>query len=119
MIREHVARSPVVAPEEGVGRRNERFDGRDQLAVGHLAPEVAPEHLDRIQLRAVGGQVEHHQAASRSAQHRLDLLVLVGVGVVPSYVEGARRMLLQKRFEQFGHLRPALASTGEDYSYVW
>jgi hypothetical protein len=107
-------RSPVVALKEGVGRRNERFDGREQLAMGHLAPEVAPEHLDGVQPGAVGWQVEQHQSTSRSTQDRLDLVVLMGVGVVPGHVDSACRMLLQQCFQQLGDLTPAFAATNEN-----
>jgi hypothetical protein len=43
------------------------------------------------------------------AGDRLDLVVLVGVGVVPGHVDGARRVLLKQRSQQFGCIsRPRL-----------
>src|SRR5918998_3943948 len=43
----------------------------------HLPAEVAPEHLGRVEPRAVGRQVEQHQPTRRPTQHRLDLVVLL------------------------------------------
>src|SRR5215217_1697526 len=59
--------------------------------------------------------MQQDQSACRSAQDHLDLVVLMGVGVVPGYIHGARRMLLQQRLQQFGDLTPALTPTDEDH----
>lgn len=67
--------------------------------MGDLAPELAPEHLDRVQPRAVGREVQQNEAPGRAAQHRLDLVVLVRAGIVPGDVDGLGRVFGQERFE--------------------
>jgi hypothetical protein len=76
---------------------------------------VAPEHLDGVLPGAVGRQVEQNQPTRRPTHHRLDLVVLVGVGIIPSHLDTTRRMLLQQCFEQLGSLPPALAATEQDH----
>src|SRR3712207_7026944 len=82
----------VAAVEELPRRLEDRVDALEQLAVGDLAAEVPPEHLDRVQPRAVGRQVQEDEPARGAAQYGLDLLVLVGAGVVPGDVDGAAGM---------------------------
>jgi hypothetical protein len=41
--REHAAGVSIIALEEIVGRRVQRFDAREEFAISHLAAEVAPE----------------------------------------------------------------------------
>ncbi len=65
----------------------------------HLTPEVSPEHLDGIEPGTVGRQVKQHQPTRRSTQNRLDLIIFVGIGVVPGYIDSSCRVLLQQRFE--------------------
>jgi hypothetical protein len=97
--RETPPRKSVVTIQERVGCRNECLDGSEQFAVGHLAPDVTPEHLDWVQPGAVDRKVRQHQTTRRSAQHRLNVVVLVGIGVVSGHVDSPRRMLFQQRFE--------------------
>ncbi len=66
----------VVTVEEGPGGFNQGVDAGEQLTVCDLAAELAPEHLNRVQPRAVGWEVKQDEAPGRAAQHRLDLLVL-------------------------------------------
>ena len=82
--------------------------------MGYLAPEVSPEHLDGIEPGTVGRQVKQHQPTRRSTQNRFDLIVFVGIGVVPGHVDDARRMLLQQRFEQLGDLGATLTPADQD-----
>src|SRR5215212_8372285 len=55
--REGSPRTSVISLEEIVGRRDQCLDVPEQLAVGHLPAEVAPEHLDGVEPGAVGRQV--------------------------------------------------------------
>jgi hypothetical protein len=53
----HGAGCLVVALEEGCGGGDESVEAGEELAVRDLGAEVAPEHLDRVEPRAVGWQV--------------------------------------------------------------
>src|ERR687898_727859 len=99
----------VAAVEELPRGLEDRVDALEQLAVGDLAPEVPPEHLDRVQPRAVGRQVQEDQPARGAAQHGLDLLVLVRARVVPGDVDGLAGVLHEQRPEQLGHPLAPLA----------
>src|SRR5918993_2728933 len=106
----------VAAVEELPRGLEDRVDALEQLAVGDLAAEVPPEHLDRVQPRAVGRQVEEDEPARGAAQHGLDLLVLVGAGVVPGDVDGPTGVPGQELLQKLGHLAPPLAPARDDDS---
>nr|WP_244936461.1 hypothetical protein [Methylobacterium currus] len=105
----------VVTVEESLGGFNQSVDAGEQLAVCDLAAELAPEHLDRVQPRAVGREVKQDEAPGRAAQHRLDLIVLVRAGIIPGDVDGLGRVLFQERFEEFSDLASPLMRAGEDH----
>lgn len=75
-------------------------------------PAASP-HLDGVEPRAVGRQVEEHETARGAAHHRLDLFVLMGSRVVPGNVDALARVLRQQRLEELGDLPPALSATYE------
>ena len=105
---------PAPGLAAGGGGVEERVDVLEQLAVGDLAAVVAPEHLGRVQPRAVGRQAKQHEAAGGAAQHGLDLVVLVGAGVVPGDVDGPPGMPGQKLLQELSHLAPALVPARDD-----
>ena len=63
---------------------------------------------------AVGREVEQDEAARGTAQHGLDLVILVGVGVVPGDIDGATRMPLEEGLQQLGGLAAALVPACDD-----
>ena len=105
----------VVTVEESLGGFNQGVDAGEQLAGCDLAAELAPEHLDRVQPRAVCREIKEDEAPGRAAQHRLDLVVLVRAGIIPGDVDGLGRVLFQERFEEFSDLASPLMRAGEDH----
>jgi hypothetical protein len=75
----HSAYPQDVAVEELVrrGKQRLRVVERFAVALGGRAAGLPPEHLDRIQTRAAGQQVQQHEAPRRGAEDRLDVVVLV------------------------------------------
>lgn len=63
--------------EEVTGRGKEVPLGLKQLAMGHFSAEVTPEHLDRIEPRAVRRQGEQDQASRRGLDHLLYLIIFM------------------------------------------
>ena len=57
----------VVAVEESLGGLDQGVDAGEQLAVGDLAAELPLQHLDRVQPRAIGRQIQQNEAPSRAA----------------------------------------------------
>src|SRR6476660_3173359 len=104
----------VVGVKESSGGLDQGVDACEQLAGGDLAAELAPEHLDWVQPWAVGRKVQQNEAASRAAQHSLDLVVLVRACIVPGDIHGLSRVLGQNRFKEFGNLASPLVVAGED-----
>ena len=108
----------VVAIEEVAGSGQQRLDCGEELAVGHFAAEVAPEHLDRVQPGAVGRQVEQHEPARRSPNHRLNVIVFMGVSIIPGHVDRPGRVVVQQGLEQFGDFAPPLVPPEEHHGFA-
>ena len=111
----HAVRSMIVALEEGCGGIKERIDAVEQLAMRDLAAEVTPEHLDRVEPGAVGRQVQQDEPTSGATQHRLDLVVFMGLGIVPGDVDRLMSMLGEQRRQELGDLTPPLVRPGHDH----
>src|ERR671912_2716450 len=111
----HAARFAVVTIEEGPGGIEQRLDAVEQLAMGDFAPKLAPEHLDWVEPGAVGWQGEQDEPPGRAAQHSLDFLILVRVGIVPGDGDCLAAMLGEERLKEFGDLASALVPPGDDH----
>ena len=109
----HSVRTVVAAVEEGSGGGEQVLQGVELLTMGDLAPELTPEHLNRVEPMAVGGQIQQHETACGASQHRLDLLVLMCAGVVPRHVHRLI-MMIKQRLEQLRHFLPALVTARDD-----
>ena len=48
----------VIAVKKRVRRLQEGIQGGKELTMGHLTPELPPQHLNWVQPGAVGGQIE-------------------------------------------------------------
>jgi hypothetical protein len=81
----------------------------------HFAPEVPTEHLNWIEPRIGGRQIEQHQPAYGAAQNFLDLIILVRGGIVSGDIDCAGRMRRQERIEQFGGFSAALTPPNPDH----
>jgi hypothetical protein len=73
----------------------EELCGREQIPIGveplvarDFPSELPPQHLNGIEPRTVGRQVQQRETAGGSPQHRVNLLVLMRGGVVPYDVHG-------------------------------
>ena len=86
--------------EESAASLEQSFDCFKEFAVGHFPTKVAPEHLNRIQPRTKGGQIQQHQPAGRATDHGFDFVVLMGIGIIPSDKEGAGRMFIHQMTEE-------------------
>jgi len=53
-----------------------------------FSTKMTPKHLDRIEPRTVGWQVEQNQTASRSSHNNLYFIILMGDGIIPSNIDG-------------------------------
>src|SRR3954452_4236273 len=96
----HPVRSLVIAVKEGFRRLNQGINASEQLAVGDLAPELTPEHLNGIEPRAVGGQIQQHETASRAPEYSLDLIILMCVGIIPCHIDRLVPVLVEQGLQQ-------------------
>jgi hypothetical protein len=107
--------STVVAFEEVSRGVEQRVDGLEQFAVGDLPAVMPPQHLAGIQPWAVGREIQQDELAGSPAQHGLDLLILVGAGIVPGHVNGLVRVLGQQGLQEFRDFAPTFTAAGDDH----
>ena len=86
----------------------------EQFAVGDFAPQVPPEHLNRIEPRAVGRQVEQHEPSSRAAYYGFDLIIFMSGCIIPCDIDRTRRMLVQQSLQKFSHFLPPFTLTQQN-----
>jgi hypothetical protein len=98
----------VEAVKEILGGSEQGLHGLKELTMGHFAPEVPPQHFDRIEPGAVRWQVQQDQASRRSLQQRFHLIVLMRIGIIPGHINRAGGMFLHQRSQQLGHLLTTL-----------
>jgi len=102
--RQHFPWAPIVPLEKITSRSKQSLLRCKQLTMGDFATNVSPHPLNGIEPGAVGRQVEQHQASGSPSHHLLHFLILMGIDVVPSDVNGSCRVPLQQRREQLGDL---------------
>lgn len=111
---EHLLRDAVEAVKEILSCAEQCLHRFEKFTMSDFASEVAPEHLDWVEPGTVGGQIQQHQASSGPAHDGFDLIVFMRIGVIPGHIEGARRMLVDQRLQQFGDFSAALAPPKQD-----
>ena len=104
----------IVVLKELSCRPQQGFYRGEKFVVSHLPSEMAPQHLNGVQPRTVGRQVEQDQAPGRPSYDPFDFIILMGVGIVPGDVDGSRRMLVHQRLQQFGNLSSPLVALHQD-----
>jgi hypothetical protein len=118
--RQHTVGALVVPVTARVRRLDEGVQGDKALTMGDLTAELPPQLLKRVQLGAVGGQVQQHQPPSRGADDGLDFIIEMGVGIIPGHIDGAGRMAVDKACNRSAtarrHLRRRNSTT---VSPVW
>ena len=95
----------IVTFEEVVGSLNQEFHGLEDFTMGDFSTEVTPEHFDRIQPGAVGGQVKQNQSSGRGTHDCLYFIIFMGVGIIPRHKNGSGRMFVHQGLQQFSHFR--------------
>lgn len=98
----------TIALKEIQGGGYQVLKGGKELAMGDLPPVMAPKHLDGIEPRAVSGQIQKHKASCGTADNRFNGGVFVGIGIVPSDINGFLRMFFKKKGEKLSDFLPPL-----------
>jgi hypothetical protein len=78
--------------------------------MGNLTTERAPQHLNRVQPRAIGRHIQQHQPPRRGADHGLDGIIEMGIGVVPGHIDGAGGVVVDSNRQSFGDLAATCAA---------
>jgi len=107
-------RALVVPVKERMRGLQQSVEGGQELAMGDLTAERPPPQLNRGQPRAVGRQVEQPQPPSCGADDGLDVIIEMGVGIIPGDVDGAGRMAVDQSLQQLGHF-PAPCAAAEQH----
>jgi len=81
--------------------------------MGHFSTEMTPEHFDRVQPRAVCGQVEQNQTPSCGTNDLFHFIILMSCEVVPSHKNRSRRMLVQQSLQQLCHFPASFSSADQ------
>src|SRR5262249_49591237 len=83
--------------------------------VGDLAAELPPPHLHGVQPGAVGRQVQHDKPAGRRAHARFDLLIGMGIGVIPSDRAGAGGVAVDPGLQPVGDRASTLPTSAQHH----
>ena len=97
--RKHLRQVLITAFKESATGLEQSLDRFKEFAMGHFSTEVTPEHFNGIQPRTIGGQIQQDQSACGATHHGFDFVVEMGVGIIPSDVDGARGMLIHERLQ--------------------
>src|SRR5579859_7835940 len=92
----HIVWVLVAAVKEIAGRSQEGFDRLEEFIMSNLAAELPPQPLHRIEPGAVGGQVEQDQPPRSTTYHRLNFIILMGAGIVPSNIDRSGWMFIEQ-----------------------
>lgn len=96
-----------IVPVEEILRGSEQgLHALKELTMGNFATEMPPEHFNRIEPGAVGGQVQQHQSPLSGLNDRIDIFILMGIGVVPDHINGSGWVLFDQGFQQLRDLLP-------------
>jgi hypothetical protein len=79
--------------------------------MGHLTPELPPQHFNWVEPGAVGGQVQPHQTPRSGAYDRFDCIIVGRTGIVPGEIDGAGRMFVDQALQPFSDFPPTLAAS--------
>jgi hypothetical protein len=99
--------------KESIRSRDQSVNGLEEFTMGHFATELPPQVLYRIEPGTVGGQVEQDQPTRSPSQDSLDLVVLMGAGVIPGDIDRASRMSVKQSLQQLSHLAASFASSDQ------
>jgi hypothetical protein len=86
-----------------------------EFTVRDFATKMAPEHFNRVEPGAIGGQVQQHQASSRCTHDSFDFIVFMGTSVVPGDVDRAREMFVHQGLQKFGRFSASLPAAKQDH----
>jgi hypothetical protein len=111
--RQHTVWALVVAVKERVRCLEESVQGGKELTRGHLTAALPPPHLNRVQPRAGGRQVQQDQPPGRGTDDRFDLISGMGIGVIPRDIDGARGMRVDQGLQPCGDLPATFAAAAE------
>src|SRR5713101_79181 len=115
---QHPLWDPVMAIEEVLSGQQQSGHRFKELTMRDFAPEMAPEHFDGIEPRAIGRQVQQDQPASCTPNHSFNLIIFMGVGIVPGDVDCSGRVLVHQSLQQFGHFTTALSSLEQNDGFT-
>ena len=105
----------MIAGKEGVRRLEQRVQGGKQLTVGDFTPTVSPQHLNGVEPRAVGRQIQQPQPPCRGTDHGLSCVIGMRICVIPGAIAGAGRMAIDQGLQPFGaRLAPRAAAEQHD-----
>ena len=108
--RQHTVWALVVTVKERMCRLEQGVQGGKELTMGHLTAELPPQHLNQVQPGAIGGQIQQHQPSSCGANDGFNLIIRMGIGMIPRHIDGARGMPVDQGLQQFGDLLAPLAA---------
>jgi hypothetical protein len=82
--------------------------------MGDFTTELAPQHRNRVQPRAIGRQIQQHQPPRRGADDSFDLIIEMGIGVIPGHIDGTSGVFVDYGLQQFGDLPATFAAPEQD-----
>jgi hypothetical protein len=104
----------VVTVKEGLRRLEQSCQAGKALTMGHVAAELPPQHLNGVEPRAVGRHIQSYQPPCRGTDDRFDLIISMGIGMIPRHRDNARGMLVDQGLQPFGDL-PATCAAAEEH----
>jgi len=104
--------------KEALGGSQKRLNCFKEFAMGDFATELPPEHFDGVEPGTIGRQVEQNQPSSRCTPHCFNLVIFMGIGIIPSHIDSSRWMLIDQGLKEFGNLSAAFATTKQDQTFA-
>jgi hypothetical protein len=89
----------------------QHVEGGKELTMGDLTAELPPQHLNRVQPRAVRGQLQQAQPPCRGVDHGLDCIIELGVSMIPGHLDGPGGMVVDHGLQPFGDLLATFAAS--------
>jgi len=86
--------------------------------MGDLTPKLSPEHFNRIEPGTISRQVKQNEPASRGAQYRFHLIILMGTGIIHRDKDGASRMLVNQSLQQLSDFLATLATPKQHHGFT-
>jgi hypothetical protein len=111
-------RAWVVTVKEGLRRLQQSCQAGQEFTMGHVAAELPPQHRNGVEPRAVGGQIQQDQPPSRGTGDRFDLIISLGIRMIPRHKDGAHGMRVDQGLPPFGDLLATCAAAAEHYGFA-